>query len=143
MFHLSRTPSDRCPACGAANAACGAPSDVVGVDAKWEVAAVGGPLQKYNYRSASGTETVMKLNAADAVRYGLTDEDLVDAPQEPETAPAPTGKARPASSNKARSGASNKGAGARKAPASPAGQGDGGDGGAASEGGDGGSGGGD
>ncbi|MEV7867479.1 hypothetical protein AB0P17_15560 [Streptomyces sp. NPDC088124] len=39
---------------------------------------MGGPLHKYRYTSpASGAETVLKLNDADAARLGLTEDDLL------------------------------------------------------------------
>ncbi|MFC9429255.1 hypothetical protein [Streptomyces sp. NPDC056987] len=39
---------------------------------------MGGPLHKYRYRSpASGVETVLKLNDADAARLGLTEDDRI------------------------------------------------------------------
>ncbi|MFE4691262.1 hypothetical protein ACFRH6_14530 [Streptomyces sp. NPDC056749] len=119
-----------------------------------------GPLTKYRYRG-----TVLKLNDTDAARLGLTDADVVGAP-EPAAADEPVGgpeavqqpaevKARAGSSNKARTAAASKG-GRRATPAAvpeaalipDAGQ-DGTDGGsdqgdgAADSGGDGGPGGGD
>ncbi|MFE5853544.1 hypothetical protein ACFQ61_10070 [Streptomyces sp. NPDC056500] len=79
---------------------------------------MGGPLEKYRYRS-----TVLKLNASDAARLGLTEEDLVDPPA---TAPGGEGeatsnppaatKARPVASNKARTSAPAKTAPKRKTP---------------------------
>lgn len=65
--------------CGAEHAACGTPSDSVPVDQSVEVAVVGGPLKKYSVVMPSGVTTVMKLNADDATRHGLTDADLVAA----------------------------------------------------------------
>ncbi|MFE6126804.1 hypothetical protein ACFQ6Q_00805 [Streptomyces sp. NPDC056437] len=62
-----------------------------------------GPLKKYRYKNDAGHETVLKLNAADAERYGLTDGDAVDA------APAVEEKAVPAAPNKARAASANKG----------------------------------
>jgi hypothetical protein len=82
----SRTMQGRCPACGAEHAACGTPSDAVPVDQNVEVAAVGGPLEKYTVTMPNGVETVMKLNAADAERLGGVP---VDAPaEEPAEGPA-------------------------------------------------------
>lgn len=85
---------------------------------------MGGPLQKYWVTSPSGVETMIKYNAADAERHGLTDDDLVDGGQEP------AGKARVAAAdtsrsevaNKARSAAANKarGTGGKGAAAKPA-----------------------
>lgn len=123
MF-LNRTTSDRCPACGAAHAACGPPSDTVPVDAQIGVATVGGPLGKYRYTSGTGHQTVLKLNDEDAARLGLTEADLADATSEPEPEPAPEVKARTASTNKGRGGSANKGtptgrSRARKSAAKP------------------------
>lgn len=71
-----RTAGGRCP-CGAEHAACGPPSTTVPVDQTIEeVAAVSGPLKKYQVTLPNGAETVMKLSAADAERRGLTDADL-------------------------------------------------------------------
>jgi hypothetical protein len=82
---------------------------------------VSGPLQKYRYTSPGGHETVMKLNATDAERYGLTDDDLV-VPGDEAPAVAKGGVARTAarsgSANKARTGSANKGAGAKPRGAS-------------------------
>lgn len=73
-----RNAGGRCP-CGAANAACGPPSDVVPVDQRIEeVAAVSGPLKKYRVKRG-GVETVMKLNEADAARLGVGPDDVVGA----------------------------------------------------------------
>jgi hypothetical protein len=73
-----RNAGGRCP-CGAANAACGPPSDVVPVDQRIEeVAAVSGPLKKYRVKRG-GVETVMKLNDADAKRLGVGPESVVGA----------------------------------------------------------------
>ncbi|MCD9196071.1 hypothetical protein [Streptomyces albireticuli] len=109
MLITSRMVDGRCP-CGAAHAACGPPSTSVPVDDNFqEVAVVGGPLKKYKIRTASGAETVMKYNAADAARYGLTDADLAETPPTPEpeggAAGKPAGKARTAAANKARTAA--------------------------------------
>lgn len=105
MLFTHRTAGGRCP-CGAENAACGPPSDVVPVDERIEeVAAVGGPLKKYRVTSPTGVETVMKLNTTDAEARGLGEDDLADA--EPEE------KAAEPAANKARSASANKGRGAR------------------------------
>jgi hypothetical protein len=73
-----RNAGGRCP-CGAANAACGPPSDVVPVDQRIEeVAAVSGPLKKYRVKRG-GVETVMKLNEADAARLGVGPDNVVGA----------------------------------------------------------------
>ncbi|MGW6872909.1 hypothetical protein ACWGHA_11300 [Streptomyces xanthophaeus] len=66
-----------------------------------------GPLKKYRWTDDAGHETVLKLNAADAERRGLTDDDLVDSP-----APAEAKAAAPAQ-NKARATAANKARGPR------------------------------
>lgn len=108
----------RCP-CGAQHAACGPPSDTVPVDERIEeVTAVGGPLKKYRIVTSSGAQSVVKYNAADAERNGLTDADLVGegttaAPSPDEEAAAePKGKARTGARNKARTSARSKGGGA-------------------------------
>jgi hypothetical protein len=113
MLFTRQTAGGRCP-CGAAHAACGPPSDVVPVDKRMEVAVVGGPLKKYRVTSASGAESVIKYNASDAERNGLTDADLVP---ERETVrdvalpdDAPQAKARSGSRNKARTAAKTKAA---------------------------------
>jgi hypothetical protein len=73
-----RNAGGRCP-CGAENAACGPPSDVVPVDQLIEeVAAVSGPLKKYRVKRG-GVETVMKLSDADAERLGVGVDDVVGA----------------------------------------------------------------
>lgn len=105
----SRTMQGRCPACGAEHAACGTPSSTVPVDQNVEVAAVGGPLERYTVTMPNGVETVMKLNAADAERLGGVP---VDAPaeepiEEPAEEPQAKKKAVP---NKART-ATRKGSG--------------------------------
>lgn len=73
-----RNAGGRCP-CGAKDATCGPPSDVVPVDLRIEeVAAVSGPLAKYRV-TRGGVETVMKLNEADAKRLGVGPADVVGA----------------------------------------------------------------
>lgn len=75
---------------------------------------MGGPLKKYRVTSASGAESVVKYNEADAERLGLTDADLV--PERPAVAEVqlpgdePKAKARGGSRNKARTGARTKAA---------------------------------
>ncbi|WP_217235464.1 hypothetical protein [Streptomyces sp. AC555_RSS877] len=94
--------------CGAAHAACGTASDSIPVDERMEVAAVGGPLKKYEVTTPSGVKTTMKLNDDDARRLGVLDapeQDSTEEPTEPEQAPA---KKR-AVSNKARTAAADKG----------------------------------
>lgn len=113
MLFTRQTAGGRCP-CGAEHAACGPPSDAVPVDERMEVAVVGGPLKKYRVTSASGAESVVKYNEADAERLGLSDADLVPERetvtdvQLPDDAPKP--KARGASRNKARTSSRNKAA---------------------------------
>ncbi|GAA2629629.1 hypothetical protein GCM10009863_51250 [Streptomyces axinellae] len=68
------------------------------------MAVVGGALKKYKVVTASGVETVMKLNEADASRYGV-------APGEPEQ-PAEQEKSEPkkrAAANKSRTAANKDG----------------------------------
>ncbi len=73
-----RNAGGRCP-CGAMDATCGPPSDVVPVDQRIEeVAAVSGPLKKYRVKRGSFV-TVMKLNEADAKRLGAGPDDVVGA----------------------------------------------------------------
>lgn len=130
-FLIRHGPDGRCAACGAANAACGdASSDVVPADQLIEeVAAVGGPLKKYNVVTPTGHKTVIKYNEADADRAGLTDADLVDEPGPAGAAGAVEvveAKIRPVSANTGRSGSANKARtpsaakGGRKAPAAKA-----------------------
>lgn len=109
---VTRTAEDRCPACGAANAACGGPSDTVPIDQFKEGSTVSGPLQKYRYRSGRGNETVLKLSEADAERLGLGPDDVIGAPiaDAPAAAKAQP-KGKPAAANKARTTTSNKAAG--------------------------------
>lgn len=76
---VHRNAGGRCP-CGAANAACGPPSDVVPVDLTIEeVAAVSGPLKKYRVRTANGVDTVLKLSEADAAKLGDGPYEVSDA----------------------------------------------------------------
>lgn len=75
-----------------------------------------GPLKRYRYTSASGAETVLKFNQADAERHGLTDDDVVGA------VPAVEEKAVAEAPNKARSASANKG----RAPRGKGGPGGGG-----------------
>lgn len=90
--------------CGGEHAACGPSSTSVPVDENWEVAAVGGPLKLYEVTLPGGRKTVMKLNEADAERYGAVPKDSSApaagaAKAEPE--PKPAAKKR-TTSNKAR-----------------------------------------
>lgn len=73
---LHRNAGGRCP-CGAENATCGPPSNVVPVDQLIEeVAAVSGPLKKYLV-TRGGVQTVMKLSDADAERLGVGVDSVV------------------------------------------------------------------
>lgn len=75
---IHRNAGGRCP-CGAENATCGPPSDVVPVDQLIEeVPAVSGPLKKYRV-TRGGVQTVMKLSDDDAARLGVGSEDAIDA----------------------------------------------------------------
>lgn len=105
----SRMVRGRCP-CGAEHATCGPPSTSQPVLETLEVAAVGGPLKKYTVTSASGVETVMKLNEQDARRYGLLEESEPQ-PAEPEAAATKPQAKKRAVSNKARSVHGKGGAG--------------------------------
>lgn len=108
---IRQTAGGRCP-CGAEHAACGPPSPSIPVDSIIEeVAAVSGPLQKYRYTDKAGHETVLKLNASDAGRYGLTDDDLVDSSAVEKSADPEPNKARGVSANKARAPRGKGGAG--------------------------------
>ena len=105
----SRTVRGRCPTCGAEHAACGTASDTVPVDARMEVAAVGGPLKKYEVTTADGYVTTMKLNEEDAKRLGVLDEPKAEteAQQVEQDTPAKARTVR----NKARTASSDKGDG--------------------------------
>lgn len=95
LFH-SGTLRGGCPVCGEPHTTCGGPSDAVPVDERMEVAVVGGPLKKYEITLPSGAKTVMKLNEADARRWGVAEaaaEPERDA-DGPEEAPEVTHKAR-------------------------------------------------
>ena len=99
----SRTVRGRCPTCGAEHAACGTASDTVPVDQRMEVAAVGGPLKKYEVTTPG---TTLKLNEEDARRLGVLDEPKADTEEQAAEAEAPA-KARTVR-NKSRSASSNK-----------------------------------
>jgi hypothetical protein len=75
-----------------------------------EVAAVGGPLKKYEVTMPSGTVTTMKLNEDDAKRLGVLDEPESDSAESAGGDEQPAAKKR-AVSNKARTAASKGGAG--------------------------------
>lgn len=105
MLVNSRTVRGQCPACGAAHAACGTASDSTPVDERMEVAAVGGPLKRYEVTTSSGVKTTMKLNEADAQRLGA-----LDAPEQDSTEEKAPAKKR-AVSNKSRAAANKGGAG--------------------------------
>lgn len=75
---VHRNAGGRCP-CGAKDATCGPPSDVVPADQLIEeVAAVSGPLKKYRV-TRNGFETVMKLSDEDAAKLGAGPYDVVGA----------------------------------------------------------------
>jgi hypothetical protein len=99
--------------CGAAHAACGTASDSIPVDERMEVAAVGGPLKKYEVTTPSGAVTTMKLNEDDAKRLGVLDapeqESETEAADKPAEAETPS-KSR-TTRNKARTASSDKGDG--------------------------------
>lgn len=67
---------------------------------------MGGPLKKYTVVSASGVETVMKLNEADARFHGVLDEP--DQAEE-QTAAEPAPAKKRVVSNKARTAATKDG----------------------------------
>jgi hypothetical protein len=73
-----------------------------------EVAAVGGPLKKYEVTTPSGVTTTLKLNEHDARRLGV-----LDAPEPPGQAeadePAKTPAKKRAVSNKSRTAANKDG----------------------------------
>ncbi|MFF1709314.1 hypothetical protein [Streptomyces sp. NPDC058268] len=68
---------------------------------------MGGPLKKYTVVSASGVETVMKLNEADARFHGVLEEP--DPAAEPEAEPEKAPAKKRAVSNKARTAANKDG----------------------------------
>jgi hypothetical protein len=94
----------RCPLCGTGHAACGPPSTSVPVDHNIEEAAVSGPLRRYRI-VMHGTETVMRLNEADAELFG--GEPIDPAPAETE----PPAKAQTTAANKARTAKTKDGGG--------------------------------
>jgi hypothetical protein len=75
-----------------------------------EVAAVGGPLKKYEVTTPHGVQTTMKLNEEDARRLGVLDEPDSDSSEAGSGDAQPAAKKR-AVSNKARTAASKGGAG--------------------------------
>lgn len=107
----SRTLPGRCAVCGAEHATCGPPSESVPFDQRMEVAAVGEPLKEYEVTLPGGRTTTMKLNAADAERYGV----LEGTSGEQQDSEAPTedaaAKSRTTTRNKARTASSDKGDG--------------------------------
>jgi hypothetical protein len=81
-----------------------------------EVAAVGGPLKKYEVTTPSGVKTTMKLNEDDARRLGaldapqaVTETETPDQPAQPTETETPA-KAR-TTRNKSRTAADKGGAG--------------------------------
>lgn len=109
MWGIHRQVAGRCP-CRTQHAACGPPSTSIPIDQRMEVAAVGGPLQKYRVVMPNGVETVMKLNATDAERYGGVPLDADDEQSAPAAEPAGPAKGRRGAANKARTSAPNKAA---------------------------------
>jgi hypothetical protein len=76
-----------------------------------EVAAVGEPLKEYEVTLPGGRTTTMKLNEADAERYGVlegtsSEQQAGEVPAEDAAA-----KSRTATRNKARTASSDKGDG--------------------------------
>jgi hypothetical protein len=79
-----------------------------------EVAAVGGPLKKYDVTTPSGVKTTLKLSEGDAQRLGVLEApkqetEIPDQPAEPVETETPS-KAR-TTRNKARTATSDKGDG--------------------------------
>lgn len=105
MLVNSRMVRGRCP-CGAEHAACGPPSTSQPVLDQLEVAAVSGPLKLYDV-VMHGIPTRMKLNEADAKRYGATLIEAEEAPEPKQTVAPPAKKRAP--SNKARTAATKDG----------------------------------
>jgi hypothetical protein len=103
--------------CGEQHAACGPAPDTTPVDERIEeVAAVGGPLKRYEVTTSPGVTTTMKLNDADAERLGVlnapkqpTETEVPDRPAEPTETQTPQTKARTASRNKSRTAANKDG----------------------------------
>lgn len=80
------------------------------------MAAVGGPLKKYEVTTSSGVKTTMKLNEDDARRLGVLEEPKQKTETEVQDQPAqPTETQTPAKSrtprNKSRTAADKGGAG--------------------------------
>jgi hypothetical protein len=73
-----------------------------------EVAAVGGPLKRYEVTTPHGVRTTMKLNEDDAERLGVLDQPDSDSGEGSDDKPAAKKRAV---SNKARTAASKGGAG--------------------------------
>lgn len=100
-----------CRVCGEQHAGCGGASESIPVDERMEVAVVSGPLKRYDVTLPSGTVTTMKLDQADAERYGVAsgkkETEVPDQPAEPTKTETPVKKR--AASNKSRT-AANKGA---------------------------------
>ena len=109
----SRMIRGRCPVCGGEHAACGPPSGSVPVDQRMEVAAVGEPLKEYEVTLPGGRTTTMKLNEADAERYGVLEGGSGEQQEQAGEAPTEDAavKSRSATRNKARTASSDKGDG--------------------------------
>jgi hypothetical protein len=69
-----------------------------------EVAAVGGPLQRYEVTTPSGVKTTMKLNLDDAERLGVLD----DSRDEQTDSNAPAGDEQPAASTPSKAARSTR-----------------------------------
>jgi hypothetical protein len=85
----------------------------VPVDENWEVAAVSGPLKKYEVTTPSGVTTTMKLSEEDAERLGVLQKQAA-APAETEHAAEPATEApskRQTPRNKRRTAADKDGGG--------------------------------
>jgi hypothetical protein len=74
-----------------------------------EVAAVGGPLKKYEVTTPHGVKTTMKLNEDDARRLGVLEAPEQDTAGEAVEEPAQSPTKRRATSNKARTAANKDG----------------------------------
>ncbi|WP_326806650.1 hypothetical protein OHB04_02340 [Streptomyces sp. NBC_01775] len=72
---------------------------------------MGGPLKKYTVTTASGVETVMKLNEADARFHRVGDCRSEPSGEEQEAAPEKPQAKKRAVSNKSRAAADKGGAG--------------------------------
>jgi hypothetical protein len=93
-----------CRVCGAAHAACGPATTVIGVDmTQLMEAPTVGPLKPYRVVVA-GNATVLNLTEAEATRLGAQpiDPTPAPAPSSPTDLPVPDGKGRSSVANKNR-----------------------------------------